>query len=1038
MAPIISKLLKTVLFASAISLANPAVGAEENTFDSSEIPDPQALQAYKRFWDAFQDYERQKKKAAVEEYQRAREGLESLYAGKEKALVEKRVELLAGAIARYQENLEKTPTAANRPYVLLNLAQMYGELSSLQDSIADGNAKQSRQAALSILKNLEESHKTFAYGTDALHLRATLLEVNGEQKAAAEIWKKLAATGNDRFTLYGNIAAGDGEFENASPELAIKFYEKAKQILGELDESDKGLDELRIYYRMAWAHFKAGNNKSAISAARHIIAPGTLSKSVRQKERISRDVAELIGYSLYELDDDRLTREILNAKDIESFGATTSLVIMEQYITASLPQKSLQIAEMAAAKFPLAREYPDILRTKARSEDLLGKKAARLETLEKLSMLLPQKSLWRHRHNANSDVVRYMEDLARNASESVAISYYEEGLTSGNARKFNMAATHFKILLDDQVNTDKAPGLRLKIANCQFFAGNLGDAAKRYAELINELKTPDDILTTAHYQQVLTLERAWKSSFESTVQKNADPIKNESTLNALKKLEKAVDEHANRFPGQSRSVDLLLVAASANRDHNRFDDASRFWQRALLSNPSTGQRSIAVRGLVFSKLRTGKPANVIESVSNFLRLEDGKTLGLNLQVELLGVLASAANEEAERLSKTGATMEAGKLLVNIVDNFKSVPNREQMWRDGAYFFAISGNWADAQASAEGYLNDKNIKFAGDMTYLLARAHEYQLRFNDAVKYYLVLAEKFPSHARASAAIDRAEKLATAEENYTSAAAATKLRADRAGRNQEKLAAYDTTVNYLVLAGQNADAMTVAEERKSTSKSVREKLEAEISIAKVRYESGDKQTAVDDLDSIDKQLDRSKFVLGESFKKLSADVGTILGEHAMLNFRDERISDAKGDVSEQVDKKSKLFADIVTRLDKVASMDQPDFSAKARFNIAKTAGDFADELNSIPARAGEPITLKSQTRFSQNISRLREMAQRYFGNNILAKQRSPQAYAKNEWVNRSILALSRSSSSNETVKTQSLSADQLSTASSIEMPQQWSH
>jgi hypothetical protein len=156
MAPIISKLLKTVLFASAISLANPAVGAEGNTFDSSEIPDPQALQAYKRFWDAFQDYERQKKKAAVEEYQRAREGLESLYAGKEKALVEKRVELLAGAIARYQENLEKTPTAANRPYVLLNLAQMYGELSSLQDSIGDGNAKQSRQAALSILKNLEE------------------------------------------------------------------------------------------------------------------------------------------------------------------------------------------------------------------------------------------------------------------------------------------------------------------------------------------------------------------------------------------------------------------------------------------------------------------------------------------------------------------------------------------------------------------------------------------------------------------------------------------------------------------------------------------------------------------------------------------------------------------------------------------------------------------------------------------------------------------------------------------------------------------
>lgn len=233
-------------------------------------------------------------------------------------------------------------------------------------------------------------------------------------------------------------------------------------------------------------------------------------------------------------------------------------------------------------------------------------------------------------------------------------------------------------------------------------------------------------------------------------------------------------------------------------------------------------------------------------------------------------------------------------------------------------------------------------------------------------------------------------------------------------------------------------MNVAEQRKSASKTTREKLESEIAIARVRYESGDRQTAIDDLDSIDKQLERSKFTLGDSYKRLAAEVGMIIGEHWLSVFRETTMKDAKDDIAAEVDRKSKIFADVVARLDKVASLDQPDFSPKARFKIAQVAGDFADELNAIPARAGEPITLKSQTRFSQNIARLRDMAQRYHGNNILAKQRSPQIYAKNEWVNRSGMALTRSGTTSEVTKGQPQPIDQLSTASGIEMPQQWSH
>jgi tetratricopeptide (TPR) repeat protein len=537
---------------------------------------------------------------------------------------------------------------------------------------------------------------------------------------------------------------------------------------------------------------------------------------------------------------------------------------------------------------------------------------------------------------------------------------------------------------------------------------------------------------------VLTLERNWRVNFESAAQKGQEPKSTPEVLTSVEKLEKAVDEHANRFPGQSRSVDLILVAASANRDLNRFAEASRYWQRVLLSNPSQGQRAMAVRGLVFAKLRSGKPGDVIDSVSQFIKLEDNKTLGQNLRNELLGVLASAVTEESQRLSKAGSTDDAANLLLKMSADFPTIPGREQMWRDGAYFMAISGNWSAAQLSAESYLTDKQNQFAGDMTYLLARAQEYQMRFDQAVNHYLDLASKYPKHDRAVTAIDRAEKLATADENYVAAARATQLRADRAKPGLEKLGALDATIGYHLLSGDNAKAMGAAEERKLMSKSNREKLQAEITMAKVRYESGDHQTAIDDLDSIDKQLERAKYSLGDAYKRMSADVGLLLGEHAITSFRDQRFGDAKTDIGAQVDRKSRLFADIVARLDKVASLDQPEFSPKARFKIAQMASEFADEMTAIPAKAGEPVTLKSQTRFSQNIGRLRDLSQRYHGNNILAKKRSPQVYAKNEWISRSSMALSNASGHSSKNMGVTSSIDQLSTSSSLEMPQQWSH
>ena len=121
-----TSILKSLLWVSAITLSTSMAPrlclAGPMSFASEDIPNPEALSAYKRFWDAFQDYEQQKRKSAVNEYQKARDGLDSIYEKNDQKFTENRLNTLEEAIKKYQVNLDKTPGASNRPYVLLNLA----------------------------------------------------------------------------------------------------------------------------------------------------------------------------------------------------------------------------------------------------------------------------------------------------------------------------------------------------------------------------------------------------------------------------------------------------------------------------------------------------------------------------------------------------------------------------------------------------------------------------------------------------------------------------------------------------------------------------------------------------------------------------------------------------------------------------------------------------------------------------------------------------------------------------------------------------
>ena len=1023
--------LKTSLWIVLFSISVLA-GRGYAASNDLEAPDPAALQAYKQYWDAFAEYESQRQRTSVEEFERARDGIKSAFEQKDRDQTEKRIKLLHDGITRYEKHLETMPSASNRSYVMLNLTQMLSELAALQDTINSATASESRQRALTILKELEEKYPHFNAGNDALYQRVTLLEKNREYDAALVVWRKLAASPRpDRYALHANLAVGDWEFQHASPDKALEKYELASSMLGGLDSQDKGLDELRIQYRIGWAAYKATKHERAIEAARSLMSPGLASKAVRQKDKIVRDAIDLVAFSLYELDNNAKAKETVSKVPFNRHGAAILLVMMTRYAGANQNDRVADLGALATDKFGSSRELPDILLMAANANQALNRPIARINYLEKLAMLLPENSLWRSRFGSDAVLSDNLDDHATQSAITVANWHYENGLASSSAKSFENAAGFFSVLVQKYPAKEDALTWRLRIANCLLYSGQLQKAEEKYTELIAALKVSDDVLSIAMYQKALTVEKIWRQKFEGAIQKGLDPIKDPAALQELARVESIVNDHANKFPNQTRSIDLLLVAASANRDHNRFVEASRFWQRSLLAAPSDAQRAMAVRGLVFAQLRSGKPSDVIEMVRKFLRLETNRTLSQNLAIELKGVLSAAAMDEGQRLAKLGENEAAGNVLIDIAKEFTDIPKREQIYRDGSYMLAIGGNWPSAEESAKAYLSAGLKKFWGDMTYLVARANEFQMRFAPAVKSYIALAENDPTHSRVGVAIERAEGLAVADEDYSSAARALTLKGDKSTDRAERLAAYAKACDYRIKAGTLDLALAVAQKRKSDSRTEDERIDSEILLSKVRYAQGDRQTAVDDMDSLAKQIDRNKFKLGDRYAGLASRANEFLGDDLHDKFSEFRLAEKK-DLNRSVEEKSAMFTEMATRYDKVASLDQAEASPRARFLLASSANEFADELSGLPSRTGEPLTLKSQTRFNQNVSRMRDMAKRYHSNNILAKQRAPQFYARSEWVKRSALALS---SGGDTVVRDS--KEQTTSATHVEVPQQWS-
>jgi hypothetical protein len=321
-----------------------------------------------------------------------------------------------------------------------------------------------------------------------------------------------------------------------------------------------------------------------------------------------------------------------------------------------------------------------------------------------------------------------------------------------------------------------------------------------------------------------------------------------------------------------------------------------------------------------------------------------------------------------------------------------------------------------------------------MIYVLGRSQEYQLRLHDAAKNYLELAERFPNHPRSKTSVERAERLAVAEGDFALAARSANIEAERAPTEKERLAKYTRAAEYLDKDGEPSRALQTARKGQRASKTVAERMRAQILVARLNYKSGSEQEALDDLVVLGKQLEKSRGKMSaQEYGSLVGEVYVMLGDEARRQFNDFRIAERGDDVQKNVTQKTEYFANLVADYDRAAAGGDPRWSSEARFRIGEAAEALADEIAAVPARRGEQVTLKAQSRNNATIQRLQALSRKYHSSNVLTARQNPSLYQDNDWVKKSSLRINGETSASPKARHK----DIMPTAVQNNLPSEWS-
>lgn len=990
MIKIVKKL--AVALVAVVFFSSNYTSAEENKQDPAN--------SLKKYFDSFNQYEQKRISKAKQAYDQAVRKLNEEHNAKTAQQNRKKIEALTKAVEYYKKQLSSHADAFNRPNVLLNLAITLNELSVLSNTTELENSEFSKFEVVSVLSEIESNHPNFSELDKALYLKALTEQELEKNDQAFATWLKLSSVrSKTNYPIYASIAVGDAYFDQDQPSTALKFFEKAKR--QRQKQSSKVSDplETKIEYRIAWAAYRAANLEKVKASAMNLLNPMVPFFTRDMAKNIREDAIELLSSALFESQSISSAQSVLRNKDISKYAPSLGFNLMKKYHGVEQHKETIDLGLKVAEKFPLSAEYPQILVLIASSYEYLKLDARRIDTLEKAALLLPKTSLWRHKIT-DPDDVRQMEESGRYAAEAVAIWNFEQGTANENTSRLMKAAAMYSLLVEFNPSSSDAVKWNLRQAHSYFYADELDKAEHLYKTAKTNLAVSPDELQIAAYQLVLTRERKWRKAFNQAIEKGEEPGQDTKAEGLLAGYAQATIEFVNRYPKQSRSVDLLLSLAGAYRDQGNTSKANEYWQRVLVSTAGVPKRALAIRGVVYSHINDNNFNEALKSVKRFLALEDWKSLGGNLKNELLMVLSSLVGKETRNLIENGEIKQAANIMVDTASEVKNLPDHDKFMRDGAYNLAIAGDWTKAEKTASDYLKNKRGKFKDDALYLVARAQEYQLKFDDAAKNYFRLAKMHPRHSRAYVSLERAEKLSLTNEDYMLAGESAELLAKRTRDNDQRYLVYMRAADHFIQAGKNGRAFDIADRAEKISKGSVQKLKSELLQARILYTNDQTTEAEEVANKVRSKVNKLKAKVGrKDWADILGQANLIMAEGIQRKFDSYHVDSE--DLQATVSEKSVLFERLYERYIEAIGTDSMEHAPKARFLLARSSSEFSAELSTALSKNDSLPYARRQTVKGQ-ATRLSNIATKLHGENLIAQTKNPSAYKNNPWIMKSMV------------------------------------
>lgn len=958
-----------------------------------------AFKAYNDYWSAFGTYHA-KRAGDKDEFAARWNDAQTSTADQQNLLSDRKIEELSESLRQYRSYLGTHPNAIDCPQVLLSSAQVAHLLGKALVRKNPSLARNLQNEAIEAIETIESEFEGFERIGEALYVKALVQTWQKNRDDAFKTWRKLSSKGlSNLYGVHAFIALGDHAFRSDQAAKAYVHYSKALELLHRIDPQPSIAEEFRLQYRILWAGFRTGAFSAVIAAGKFLVQPSHQGLPYDEWHAYSADAVQILADTVFEERDAKRVIAFLGSLPMRDSSTAVGLRVMLSYQGAEQHEMAILVGEYLTKQFPMMREIPQILNLLSTSNAALKRPSKEVAALEEIAYMLPKDSVFRARFSDETALMVELDTLASHAAIRVADLYYERGEKTGTSADFVHAGVFYGLLAQNLAGDARSKGWRLRLGNCWFNTNHLADAAIEYESLKNARIEPT-MMQEVMQQLVFTYERLWRKAYTNAAEKGENPLVDHGAAEYVGQLESAIDQYAAKYPNETKSVDLLLVGANTNRDMHDYSKAARFWQRVLLMQASSDQRSLAIRGIVFATIKGFGPGQTVVTIRNFLRLENWTLLGDSLKQELLGILSVSVNDEAKRLSDLGRLEESGFLMVRTAEEFAGLPNRSKLLRDGCYTFAVAGNWTEALAAAQWFKDHKFAPYQGDIAYLIGRGLEFQMRFAQAAKTYYDFTQSFPNHSRVQASLERALVLAKGEDSNALAGDIELSLARRAKNAPDRLRLLNQSVESYLKGRQFGRALASAELLLNASMTDKTQLSAKLLLAKVLIAAGSSDQGLADLDYVSKKANLHKTSFGiPTWRQIEGESQFLMAEEERRKFVEIEIEPSSFNKRDALDRKNKIFARLQTHYEKTIATQHAVLAAAARFQLAEASEILADDIAN-----GFVGTGTGDNRFRERVTYLRTLAKKNYGDNVLIRPDAVDPAAL-VWVKRSLLHLS---------------------------------